>query len=85
MIPTDKCDRTVFKEWGVGKITSLVYTQVELPPLIPPCKASVYTQVELPPLIPPYKGGKQEKSGSLPLQRGGLGRGKTYASSQFTE
>ena len=38
MIPTGKCDRTVFKEWGVGKITSLVVPQVELPPLIPPWK-----------------------------------------------
>ncbi|QFS45185.1 hypothetical protein GXM_02662 [Nostoc sphaeroides CCNUC1] len=28
MIPTGKCDRTVFKEGGVGKLTSLVYTQV---------------------------------------------------------
>ncbi|MEH1920192.1 MAG: hypothetical protein V7L07_03740 [Nostoc sp.] len=24
MIPTGKCDRTVFKEWGVEKLTSLV-------------------------------------------------------------
>jgi hypothetical protein len=28
-----------------------------------------------PPSVPPYKGGKQEKLGSLPLVRGGLGRG----------
>ncbi len=27
------------------------------------------------PLVPPYKGGKQEKSGSLPFIRGGLGWG----------
>ncbi|YAG07315.1 hypothetical protein NSTC731_03627 [Nostoc sp. DSM 114167] len=32
----------------------------------------------LPPLVPPYKGGKQEKSGSLPFLRGGLGWGKKY-------
>ncbi|MEH2289197.1 hypothetical protein [Nostoc sp.] len=45
MIPTGKCDvydglrlRTVFKEWRVGKITSLVVPQLELPPLIPPWK-----------------------------------------------
>jgi hypothetical protein len=30
----------------------------------------------LPPLIPPYKGGKPEKSSSLPFIRGGLGWGK---------
>ncbi len=32
----------------------------------------------LPPLVPPLQGGKQEKSGSLPFTRGGLGRGKKY-------
>ncbi|WP_207714226.1 GNAT family N-acetyltransferase [Scytonema sp. UIC 10036] len=33
----------------------------------------------LPPLVPPYKGGKQEKSGSLPFTRGGLGWGQKYS------
>ncbi|QHG18480.1 hypothetical protein [Nostoc sp. ATCC 53789] len=35
MIPTGKCDRTVFKGMGSREINLLVL-QVELPPLIPP-------------------------------------------------
>ncbi len=40
--------------------------------------------VLLPPLVPPCKGGKQEKYGSLPFTRGGLGRGKKIFDTSIT-